>query len=95
MTNMLIAARLVKLLIRAYQLMLSPMLGVNCRFTPSCSHYAAQAVDTHGVGKGSYLACKRLLRCHPFAKAGYDPIPPAEIPPEQLMKPKSEIHAQS
>jgi len=67
---------LAKILIRAYQLIISPMLGVNCRFTPTCSCYAHEAIETHGVYKGIFLAAKRLLRCHPFAKAGYDPVPP-------------------
>jgi len=64
-----------KLPIRAYQLLLSPLLGCNCRFTPSCSCYALEAIETHGAYKGGLLTVKRLLRCHPFAKAGYDPIP--------------------
>ncbi len=75
---MLIITNIIKLIIHAYQLVLSPMLGVNCRFTPSCSHYATEAINTHGVSRGSILTCKRLLRCHPFAEAGYDPIPPTK-----------------
>lgn len=66
----------IKLLIRFYQLAVSPFLGVNCRFTPSCSHYASEAISAHGLVKGGILAFKRVLRCQPFAKAGYDPVPP-------------------
>ncbi|MFZ0613619.1 MAG: membrane protein insertion efficiency factor YidD [Desulfobacterales bacterium] len=62
-------------LIRGYQLILSPVLGPACRFYPSCSEYARQAVDRHGVAKGSYLAIRRLLRCHPFHPGGFDPVP--------------------
>ena len=64
-----------KSLIRAYQLLLSPIVGVNCRFTPSCSHYAHEAIEKHGAYKGTLLALRRLARCQPFAKAGYDPVP--------------------
>ena len=74
---MSIIISLIKLLIRAYQLVISPLLGANCRFTPSCSNYAVEAIDTHGTCKGGLLTCKRLLRCHPFGGAGYDPVPPA------------------
>ncbi|HET6566294.1 MAG TPA: membrane protein insertion efficiency factor YidD [Xanthomonadales bacterium] len=62
-------------LIRIYQLLLSPWLGNNCRFTPSCSLYASEALSRHGALKGSWLALKRLLRCHPFCPGGYDPVP--------------------
>lgn len=61
--------------ITLYQWFVSPWLGCNCRFTPSCSHYAAESLKTHGAFKGGILAAKRILRCHPFAKAGYDPVP--------------------
>lgn len=62
--------------IRAYQLCVSPFLGVNCRFDPSCSAYATEAITTHGAFKGSMLAARRILRCHPFAASGHDPVPP-------------------
>ncbi len=68
-------SRLIRIFLRAYQLLLSPLLGCNCRFTPSCSHYAMQAVDAHGALKGSWLTLKRLLRCQPFGSSGYDPVP--------------------
>ena len=62
-------------IIRLYQLLISPMLGCNCRFLPSCSHYCIEALQTHGTLKGGILGLKRLLRCHPFTKPGYDPVP--------------------
>ncbi|THF59381.1 membrane protein insertion efficiency factor YidD [Pseudothauera rhizosphaerae] len=63
-------------LIRAYQLFISPLLGPRCRFYPTCSHYALEALDTHGVLKGSWLALRRILRCHPWNPGGFDPVPP-------------------
>jgi uncharacterized protein len=62
-------------LLRAYQLLISPMLGQNCRFSPSCSNYAMQAIERFGFFKGSWLSARRLLRCHPFHPGGHDPIP--------------------
>ena len=62
-------------LIRGYQLIISPILPPSCRFYPSCSHYAHQAVAKHGAGKGGWLSLRRLLRCHPFHPGGYDPVP--------------------
>jgi putative membrane protein insertion efficiency factor len=76
--------QLSKYIIRFYQLAISPFLGCNCRFMPTCSHYAAEAIENHGIYKGGVLAAKRLLRCHPFAKAGYDPVP--TINPNLLVK---------
>ena len=61
--------------IRLYQLVLSPLLGQNCRFTPSCSAYAIGAIEAHGAGRGSVLALRRILRCHPWGGSGYDPVP--------------------
>lgn len=63
-------------LIRAYRYFVSPLLGPNCRFYPSCSCYAEQSLEQHGVMKGCYLALRRLLRCHPWHAGGYDPVPP-------------------
>jgi uncharacterized protein len=68
---------LVKGAIRAYQYVLSPLLGPTCRFYPSCSQYALEAVERFGVLRGSYLAARRLLRCHPFHPGGFDPVPAA------------------
>jgi len=62
-------------LIRAYQLTLSPFLGQHCRFTPTCSQYAAEAIARHGALRGGWLAIKRIGRCHPFCDGGYDPVP--------------------
>jgi putative membrane protein insertion efficiency factor len=62
-------------IIRIYQLTLSPLLGPHCRFYPSCSCYARSAIERHGVLQGCWLSLKRLLRCHPFAEGGYDPVP--------------------
>lgn len=69
-------ARALDLLIRGYQLCLSPFLGGHCRFDPSCSQYAREGIAVHGAAKGSWLALKRILRCHPFCRGGYDPVPP-------------------
>lgn len=62
-------------LIRAYQKIVSPFFGYRCRFYPSCSHYAFDAITSHHVIKGLYLTCRRILRCHPFHKGGFDPVP--------------------
>jgi hypothetical protein len=62
-------------IIRAYQYIISPLLGPSCRFYPTCSEYAYQAVVRYGVLKGSFLALKRILRCHPFNPGGVDPVP--------------------
>ncbi len=64
-------------LIRAYQLVISPLLQPSCRFEPSCSHYAQEAIATHGAARGLLLTTHRLLRCHPWGGSGYDPVPPA------------------
>jgi hypothetical protein len=64
-------------LIRLYQLCVSPWLGANCRFDPTCSAYAIESLRHHGVIKGSMLSLRRILRCHPFAQPGHDPVPPA------------------
>lgn len=70
--------RLLQLMIRGYQLTLSPFVGYHCRFTPSCSRYASEAIAVHGAARGSWLAIKRLGRCHPFCEGGFDPVPPAQ-----------------
>ena len=62
-------------LLRAYQLLLSPMLGQNCRFYPTCSNYSIEAIRTHGAARGSYLALRRVCRCHPWNEGGVDLVP--------------------
>jgi putative membrane protein insertion efficiency factor len=69
-------ARAALLLVRAYQLALSPFAGGACRFEPSCSAYALQAFETHGARHGALLTLRRVLRCHPLARPGFDPVPP-------------------
>lgn len=61
--------------IRFYQLSISPMLPASCRFVPSCSQYALEAILKHGIFKGGWLAIKRIGRCHPWGGSGYDPVP--------------------
>ena len=88
------AKRLVKLLIRLYQLTISPVLsalvgpGGGCRYEPTCSSYCAEAVEKFGVISGGWLGIKRLCRCHPWGGSGYDPVPtPPESPtPEERQK---------
>ena len=63
------------LLLTVYRRLISPLLGPRCRFVPTCSTYAVEAVQRHGALRGSWLTLKRLLRCHPFAEGGYDPVP--------------------
>ncbi|MBA58720.1 MAG: membrane protein insertion efficiency factor YidD [Gammaproteobacteria bacterium] len=69
---------LLLLAIRGYQLTLSFFLGRQCRYYPSCSHYAYEAIENHGARKGAFLSAKRLLKCHPFCEGGYDPVPESE-----------------
>ena len=61
--------------IRVYQAAIAPWLPPACRYTPSCSRYAVEAIERHGPGRGAWLAMRRLLRCHPFAAGGFDPVP--------------------
>ena len=67
-------------LVRLYRLLLSPWLGPNCRYQPTCSSYAIEALQVHGVFKGGWLAMKRIGRCHPLHAGGFDPVPPRETP---------------
>lgn len=64
-------------LIRLYQLTVSPLLPPRCRYLPSCSDYALEALSSHGMARGLWLALRRLARCHPWGGSGYDPVPPA------------------
>jgi putative membrane protein insertion efficiency factor len=63
------------LLIKIYQLIISPILPPSCRFTPTCSHYSLEALKKHGLVKGGWLSLKRIMRCHPWGGSGYDPVP--------------------
>lgn len=71
MTALLVA------LVRAYRRVISPLLGPRCRFAPTCSAYALEALTTHGARRGGWLAVRRIARCHPFNAGGHDPVPPA------------------
>jgi putative membrane protein insertion efficiency factor len=66
---------ILRTVIRAYQLLLAPVLPPSCRFLPSCSHYADEAIAWHGPWHGGILAARRLCRCHPWGSGGYDPVP--------------------
>lgn len=70
------AARALLTLLRAYKLLISPHVAGSCRYLPSCSDYAREAVETHGALRGGWLAARRLARCHPLGASGYDPVPP-------------------
>ncbi len=72
-----LAVRGLVLLVEAYRALLSPLVGGHCRFYPSCSVYAEEALRGHGAARGSWLALRRLLRCHPFSPGGFDPVPAA------------------
>jgi putative membrane protein insertion efficiency factor len=69
------SVRLALAAIRAYQLLIRPMLSGSCRYLPTCSEYAAEAILTYGAARGGWMAVKRILRCHPFGSSGFDPVP--------------------
>ena len=73
-------------LVRGYRLLLSPWLGSSCRFTPTCSAYALEALERHGAGGGTYLTLARLVRCHPWCEGGHDPVPGQLQPPRLLTR---------
>ncbi|QLG89483.1 membrane protein insertion efficiency factor YidD [Chitinibacter bivalviorum] len=68
-------SRLIIAFVKLYQLMISPLLGPRCRFTPSCSQYSVEALQKYGAAKGSCLTVRRICRCHPWGGSGYDPVP--------------------
>lgn len=72
---MTLLARIAALPVHAYRLVLSPWLGLNCRFQPTCSAYALEALEKHGALRGGWLALRRILRCHPGGGSGHDPVP--------------------
>ena len=65
-------------LVRVYQTLLSPLLGANCRFHPTCSAYSVEALQVHGVWRGLLLSLRRISKCHPWGDSGYDPVPPPD-----------------
>ncbi|WP_239613812.1 membrane protein insertion efficiency factor YidD [Cohnella mopanensis] len=73
---MKIVRRTLQAPIRFYRTFISPLTPPSCRFLPTCSAYALEAIEVHGAAKGSYLAAKRICKCHPFHRGGYDPVPP-------------------
>ena len=73
-----VAARIILAFVRAYQVVLRPVMPPACRFAPSCSEYAHAAVATHGVRRGGSMAVRRIARCHPWHAGGYDPVPGAQ-----------------
>lgn len=72
---LLLPRQALRVVIRGYQIMVSPLLPPSCRFTPSCSQYALEAIARYGAFRGSWLAARRLARCHPFHPGGFDPVP--------------------
>ncbi len=81
-------------LVRGYKLLLSPSLGSACRFEPTCSTYAIDALQAHGAGAGSYLTLRRLARCHPWCDGGHDPVP-TQLPRLFDWRPFSSSHKKS
>jgi putative membrane protein insertion efficiency factor len=74
-TPVSVFAKVLIVVVKGYQYLLSPLLGSNCRFTPSCSSYTIEAIRLHGAMKGFLMGLWRILRCHPFSKGGYEPVP--------------------
>lgn len=74
--------------VKVYQMLLSPLLGANCRFHPTCSAYSVEALQVHGAWRGLVLSIKRISKCHPWGASGYDPVPPRN-PPSKPTHPPS------
>jgi uncharacterized protein len=68
-------------LIKGYRMLISPLFAPTCRFQPTCSQYAMEAIDRFGTVRGTWLAVRRITRCHPFHPGGYDPVPPKDLEP--------------
>lgn len=75
------------LIVRGYQVVLSPLLPAACRYHPTCSHYAIEAIEKHGAWRGGWLALKRIGRCHPFRAGGFDPVPDPPVSPSPDNRP--------
>jgi len=75
---MSVAARLMRAAVGGYRVLISPVLPVACRFGPTCSEYAMDAIACHGAARGGWLALRRILRCHPWGGSGFDPVPPTD-----------------
>lgn len=82
----LITRRLFIMLVRGYQLLISPFLGNNCRYYPTCSQYTLEAIELHGIIKGTWLGLRRIARCHPFHEGGVDPVPGSELEKQEKHK---------
>ena len=83
---MTLGTRLALTIVHGYQLLLAPLTGGACRFEPSCSAYAAQAIEEHGPARGVWLALRRVARCHPLARPGIDPVPPRAVRPARRLR---------
>ena len=70
--------RVLVMMVKGYQYILSPWIGNQCRFAPTCSHYAIEAIERHGAVRGTWLAVRRVAKCHPWHAGGVDPVPPGE-----------------
>ena len=80
-------------LVKGYRLLLSPWLGSSCRFTPTCSAYSLQALESHGAAAGTYLTLARLARCHPWCAGGHDPVPEVRVEKPRLFTHLLSLHS--
>ena len=88
-----VAARTGLVAIRGYQKVLSPVMGGSCRYYPSCSHYAYEAIEIHGLTRGSWMGLKRIGRCHPWHEGGFDPVPGSDAALEAGSIRETDAHA--